>query len=446
MTAYYNEIDPVAAEWLRRLVAKGLIAPGDVDERDIRDVRPDDLRGYRQVHMFAGIAGWSCALRRAGWPDDRPVWTASCPCQPFSAAGRGAGVADERHLWPFFFHLVCQCRPVTIFGEQVASPDGLTWLDLVQADLEGESYATGALDICAAGVGAPHIRQRLYWVADSMLAGRAERRAGAGDRPIAWSGGVERVADVYRAGFGARSEGREALGHGETVGTDSGTGGMADAESQRERANEPRPNSEVGEFLAGAKPGGDCFHNGATGGMADADCRQFRRQPDGEGRLAYGPAAGWEQSNGSAAGDCATGGMADADGGDARAEWQQRGGEQRLQPQDGRTGRLGDTSDTRLAQRLGVGGVPGGAACPEPGQAALRTSVCATPARPAGPANGRWALADWLFCRDGKWRPVEPGTFPLAAGVSGRVGALRAYGNGLCIEEAQSYIEAYLTR
>lgn len=165
MTAYYNEFDPSAAAWLRELIKSGEIAPGDVDTRSIEDVRPSDLRGYTQCHFFAGIGGWSLALRMAGWPDDRPVWTGSCPCQPFSAAGKGAGFADERHLWPAFFHLIGKCRPATVFGEQVASRDGLNWLDLVCADLEGAAYAVGAADLCAAGVGAPHIRQRLYWVA-----------------------------------------------------------------------------------------------------------------------------------------------------------------------------------------------------------------------------------------------------------------------------------------
>lgn len=165
MSAYYNEIDPFAAAWLRELIKAGHIAPGEVDTRSIEDVVPSDLAGFRQCHFFAGIGVWSHALRCAGWPDDRPVWTGSCPCQPFSAAGKRKGTADERHLWPAFFHLIGQCRPVTIFGEQVASRDGLAWLDLVSSDLEGAGYACGAVDTCAAGFGAPHIRQRLYWVA-----------------------------------------------------------------------------------------------------------------------------------------------------------------------------------------------------------------------------------------------------------------------------------------
>lgn len=82
--AYYNEIDPFAAEWLCNLIRSGHIAPGEVDTRSIEDVRPKDLDGFTQCHFFAGIGVWSYALRNAGWSDSRPVWTGSCPCQPFS--------------------------------------------------------------------------------------------------------------------------------------------------------------------------------------------------------------------------------------------------------------------------------------------------------------------------------------------------------------------------
>jgi len=66
MTAYYNEIDPYAAQWLRNLIAAGHIAPGEVDTRSILDVSPSDLTGFTQCHFFAGIGVWSHALRRGG--------------------------------------------------------------------------------------------------------------------------------------------------------------------------------------------------------------------------------------------------------------------------------------------------------------------------------------------------------------------------------------------
>ena len=182
MTVYYNEIDPYAAQWLRNLMAAGHIAEGEVDERSITEVQHEDLSGFDQCHFFAGIGVWSHALRRAGWPDDRPVWTGSCPCQPFSAAGQQRGFDDERHLWPVWYRLIDQCRPPVVLGEQVAS--ALDWLDLVSADMEASDYAFGASDLCAAGFGGAHIRQRLYFagVADTQSSGWGEKQPHAGRR------------------------------------------------------------------------------------------------------------------------------------------------------------------------------------------------------------------------------------------------------------------------
>jgi DNA (cytosine-5)-methyltransferase 1 len=168
MAAYYNEHDAFAAAWLRNLMQAGLIPEGDVDERSILDVRADDLRAYRQCHFFAGIGGWSHALRLAGWSDDREIWTGSCPCQPFSVAGKGKGKSDERHLWPVFFELIRNVRPSVVMGEQVAGKAGYDWFDGVATDLEREGYSARAADIPACSVGAPHIRQRIYWVAANM--------------------------------------------------------------------------------------------------------------------------------------------------------------------------------------------------------------------------------------------------------------------------------------
>lgn len=130
MTAYYNEIEPLKAEILREAIKAGAIAPGEVDERSIADVRPDDLRGFTQCHFFAGGGFWSLALRQAGWPDERPAWTASTPCPSFSAAGKGLGFSDPRHLWPEVERLARVHRPAVLFGEQVASAIGHGWLDL----------------------------------------------------------------------------------------------------------------------------------------------------------------------------------------------------------------------------------------------------------------------------------------------------------------------------
>ena len=160
MTAYYNEIDPYAAQWLRNLISKNLIAPGYVDERSIADVHPHDLAGYTQCHFFAGIAGWSRALRLAGWSDERPVWTGSCPYQAFSGAARGRTVAAD--MWPEFRRLIAARRPATVFGEQV--PHAKDWFDGVCDDLEAVGYEIGAAILPACSVGQDHARPRIYFV------------------------------------------------------------------------------------------------------------------------------------------------------------------------------------------------------------------------------------------------------------------------------------------
>jgi DNA (cytosine-5)-methyltransferase 1 len=175
--AYYNEFDKRKAAWLRELIKRKLIALGEVDERSIKTVSSDDVKGFKQCHWFAGIGIWSYVLKQAGWPEDKEVWTGSCPCQSFSTAGMHKGFADERHLWPDWFRIISKSKPCVIFGEQVAGKDALVWIDLVQTDLESKMYAFASLDLCAAGFGAPHIRQRFYFVADSFNQG-LERTTG----------------------------------------------------------------------------------------------------------------------------------------------------------------------------------------------------------------------------------------------------------------------------
>jgi len=181
MTAYYNEIDPYAAQWLRNLISAGQIADGDVDERSIHDVQPEDLKGYKQCHFFAGIGGWSQALRLSGWADDRHVWTGSCPCQPFSvgsvAHGGAKGQSDERHLWPIFFDLIRELKPPVVFGEQVASAINWGWYDELCGDMESVDYACAATVIPALAVQAQHVRKRLVWLADTGSEGRERHKS-----------------------------------------------------------------------------------------------------------------------------------------------------------------------------------------------------------------------------------------------------------------------------
>lgn len=206
MTAYYNEIDRNKAAWLRNLIEEGEIAYGVVDERSITEVQPDDLRGFTQCHFFAGVGLWSLCLRRAGWPDDRPVWTGSCPCGPFSAAGLRKGFDDPRHLWPQWFRLIRVCRPDVVLGEQ--SDQALAWLDLVQADMEAAGYAIGSAVIPAAGFGGAHERHRIGFVADADNAEWWSERAPwhdgrwpqtgrvQGDRHLGDGGASSRLAGV----------------------------------------------------------------------------------------------------------------------------------------------------------------------------------------------------------------------------------------------------------
>ncbi|EBP0565679.1 DNA cytosine methyltransferase [Salmonella enterica] len=299
-TAHYNEIDPFAAAWLQNLIDAGCIAPGVVDTRSIEEVTANDLKGFTQCHFFAGIGVWSYALRCAGWPDSRPVWTGSCPCQPFSQSGKRRGFNDPRHLWPTWRQLIKECTPYVIFGEQVASKDGLTWFDAVQLDLEEAEYAVAVIDLCAAGFGAPHIRQRLFWVADAAYKQHQECLPG------------------------------------------------------REESHCPQSGRSPAELT------GYCLPDGLAHTNNDSSKRRLPRREDSPR----------EVINGSA----------------------------------------------------GCGSTDSG--------------TC--------PVNGYWRDADWLFCRDGKWRPVKPGIKPLVNGTPGRVGQLRAYGNAIVVPVAEAFIRAYM--
>ena len=239
---YYNENDPNCAAWLEQLIADGHLPDGWVDDRSIEDVRPDELIEYTQCHFFAGVGGWPLALQLAGWPNDRPVWTGSCPCQPYSNAGAGAGNDDPRNLWWCYRWLIQQCRPPVVFGEQVASKAGRQWLAGVQTDLQAMGYDTAGADLCAASVGAPHIRQRLWWV------------------------GYSKGDDQQRSSEPAMH------GEGVTAGRSSGDGRVGHTVSQGSQGHawHGRNGHEPGRN--DAPEAGSAAQAGGDSGVADAEC------------------------------------------------------------------------------------------------------------------------------------------------------------------------------
>ncbi len=359
MTAYYNEHEPYAAAWLRNLIVAGHIAAGDVDARDIQDVTPDDLTGYTQCHFFAGIGGWSAALRLAEWPDDRPVWTGSCPCQPFSAAGKRSGTDDARHLWPEWFRLIRERTPEHVLGEQVPGAIAHGWLDGVSADLEAEDYTVGAVVLGAHSVGAPHIRQRLWFVAE---------RVGVSDGP------------GRRAGIVAPAAAR----HGDPAESTSRADGLADAERAERRAvDHARGNERLDGVSPRQEGAGRTRSGGEDGGLGDA--RHSAQSPLGaisEGTDAAQPERG-------------TGGLGDA----------------------APHGRIEERADARR---------------------------CRERSAPEGWEQRPWDDCRLISCADGTARRIEPGTFPLAHGISGRVGQLRAYGNAIVPILAARFIQGYM--
>jgi DNA (cytosine-5)-methyltransferase 1 len=294
---YYNEHDKNAVAWLRELMAAGLIPQGEIDGRDIQDIRAVELVGYVQWHFFAGIAGWPLALRLAGWPEDRPILTASCPCQPFSNAGQQKGESDERHLWPVVYELIKGLKPSVCIGEQVSSKLGRQWLSRVRTDLEDVGYAVGASDLCAAGIGAPHIRQRLYWVADRLADTNGQRRDGVNallrkeERGRAASDLFEVAGSGTTSRLGppslSRLQGWSATGEGgdqRAIGQAGLVSGLANADCDHNAEDRSREESRISQINRKAEPGSlelggtsDPLLPGESCGLGDPLCEPIER-------------------------------------------------------------------------------------------------------------------------------------------------------------------------
>jgi DNA (cytosine-5)-methyltransferase 1 len=396
MSAYYNEIDMFAAEWLRNLIKAGHIADGEVDTRSIADVSPDDLRGFDQCHFFAGIGGWSHALRLAGWPDDRPIWTGSCPCQPFSVAGKGKGKDDERHLWPVFHQLIAECRPPVVMGEQVAGKAGYGWFDGVQSDLEREGYASRAVDIPACAVNAPHIRQRLYWVAYA--------------ESIGWRQGAKNIGGLQSGDSEERPVIRLAI-DSDVFGGDMGHAACSGQLGQR-RTEE-------------AALQGECSIRSGE-----------HQKPGIDGELSRGTEGFRGASLSSAVGDA-----------DALRELQPQGivGQQRGWSGNASGGDMENPSNDGTGCIIGAASDSGWRTM-DAGTESIRQTdrPCCTGRTDARDTGNHWHDHEWLTGADGKTRRAKPGVRLLANGVPNRVGRLRGYGNAIVPPLAAEVIKAFM--
>lgn len=287
ITAYYNEIDSKAAAWLRQLIKNGNITPGEVDERSITEISPNDLVGFDRVHFFAGVGTWDYVLNQAGW-GDKPIWTASLPCQPFSAAGKGLGKDDERHLLPHFLNLVRECKPHTIAGEQVATAITHGWLDDLQTNMEAEGYAIGHCVLGAHSVGSPHRRQRLYWLADNRSERHQEQPGirripreenGYESRKNSAGGGGLGIADS--AGSQPGIETTKAARHGNSIEPASSVIGLGDTEHDGRIASEIKRSdgAAICDSQAGTDSTGESEGTSASESLSWIYCRDNKYRP-----------------------------------------------------------------------------------------------------------------------------------------------------------------------
>lgn len=386
--AYYNENDPAAAHILRAMIDADVIAPGDVDTRSIKDVQPDDLSGYTQCHFFAGGGLWSVAARLAGWPDDRALWTGSCPCQPFSAAGKGLGTDDPRHLWPDFHRLIRACRPAVVMGEQVAGKAGYGWFDGVRIDLEGEGYASRATDFPACSIDAPHQRNRLYWIAVEHAEGvgrgegRAEHVLRSGWAATAGADAPGALDNGFRGRLGGS---REPLRAGWEPADDADEQSHV-ARHAGERRSEAigKPGDRTAAERQGAANRAQHLHSDGSGVSSDATLSVVQGQSS----------AGYEPDNRADASVYAdaNGHRCDGPGVSARPGWER---------------------------------LPHGARHPE--------------------RNGTyWSDADWIECHDGKARRAKSGIRFLVDGLPGRVDLWRVGGNAIVPQAAAEVIAAFM--
>ena len=123
------------------------------------------------------------------------------PCQPWSVAGKQGGTADDRNLWPEMFRVIGELRPRWVVAENVPNLDAMGYLDVAIDDLESIGYEVRPVEIPAAGVGAPHLRRRIWIVAYARSignpAGITDQTTGEEGNSTESINGSEDVSDAF---------------------------------------------------------------------------------------------------------------------------------------------------------------------------------------------------------------------------------------------------------
>ena len=227
----------------------------------------------RHGSLFSGIGGFDLAARWMGWenvfhvekddfcrkvlaknfPESTPhedikefdgrqyrgkvdIISGGFPCQPISTAGKREGTADDRYLWPEMLRIVREIQPAWVVGENVAgifSMDNGRVYDQIQIDLEGEGYAVQPFNIPACSTGAPHRRERIWFVAHAnhllhkgelesrRISKKTGRSEGENQQPERWSQERDRIwaesgsgykPSTYSRGISGREENKAGLG------------------------------------------------------------------------------------------------------------------------------------------------------------------------------------------------------------------------------------------
>ena len=456
MRIIYNDIDKGAAAWLSQLGRTGALPRGRIITTSITELELGDVSKADQVHFFAGIGGWAHALELAGYAGLR-CWTGSPPCQPFSVAGQQRGKDDDRHLAPVWLNLVRKCRPPVLFGEQVADAIRHGWLDDLFNALEECGYACGAAVLPACSVGAPHIRKRLFFGAVRLADSCGEPRKRLPGRFFA---AEERE---HRAG---EQHGPLAIRHSD--------GGAANRLADSVPAGWPEWRPQSGERQAP--------RSRSVSRLAHSDQIQRGRVSDGEGGQPDRPQTGWNESHRFSEPDMPVGRLADTEShrrngalrgneregvsetmgrgiadrmADPKAQRPPYGRERSVQPLFGESsGERSWLANTDNPRPQGRAGMPERSNEQPIGPGSVES-------RSADPYNSFWSGADWLGCRDGKFRPVESGTQPLVDGLpkgvvrggiqsleeqpgAARVMRLRGYGNAIVPALAAEFVRSFL--